>query len=87
LAGRVDVLVNNAGIIIPGPMELLPVSAFGAQIETNVNGSLRLFRALAPQMREREQGYLIQMSSCARAHSHARQRRVLRLQSRRRGGC
>jgi len=63
LARRIDVLVNNAAIAVPGPVELLPIGTFDAVHETNVNGSLRMFRALAPGMRERGQGYLIQVSS------------------------
>ncbi|MGH2531713.1 MAG: SDR family NAD(P)-dependent oxidoreductase [Thermomicrobiales bacterium] len=62
-AGQIDILVNNAGIVVPGPTELQPVASFDANLETNVNGSLRMFRAVAPHLRERGSGYLIQFSS------------------------
>lgn len=63
LTGRIDILVNNAGVVVPGPAALQPVSAFDANIETNSIGALRMFRAVAPQMRERKRGYLVQFSS------------------------
>ncbi len=63
LAGHIDILVNNAGVVVPGPAALFPATAFNANIETNSIGALRMFRAVAPQMRERKQGYLIQFSS------------------------
>ncbi|MBC8036298.1 MAG: SDR family NAD(P)-dependent oxidoreductase [Rhizobiales bacterium] len=63
LAGRIDILVNNAGVTVPGPVELQPVAAFNANLDTNLGGTLRMVRALAPQMRERKRGYLIQISS------------------------
>jgi NAD(P)-dependent dehydrogenase (short-subunit alcohol dehydrogenase family) len=63
LADRIDILVNNAGLVLPGPAALQPVNAFNANIDTNLNGALRMFRAVAPQMRERGEGYLIQFSS------------------------
>lgn len=63
LAGRVDVLVNNAGIVVPGPVGLQPVDAFAANLNTNCHGALRMFRAVAPHMRERGEGQVIQMSS------------------------
>jgi NAD(P)-dependent dehydrogenase (short-subunit alcohol dehydrogenase family) len=63
LAGHIDILVNNAGIVVPGPVGLQPVDAFAANIETNCNGALRMFRAVAPHMQDRGQGQIIQMSS------------------------
>lgn len=63
IAGRIDVLVNNAGIVVPGPVGMQPVDAFAANIETNCNGALRMFRAVAPHMQDRGEGQIIQMSS------------------------
>jgi NAD(P)-dependent dehydrogenase (short-subunit alcohol dehydrogenase family) len=38
MAGRVDVLVNNAAIVIPGPLELVPEAYFHRSFNTNVQG-------------------------------------------------
>ncbi len=63
LAGRIDVLVSNAGIVVPGPVELQTVPAFSANLETNMGGGLRLYRAVVPHMRNAGRGTIIQMSS------------------------
>ncbi|MEM6491297.1 MAG: SDR family NAD(P)-dependent oxidoreductase [Pseudomonadota bacterium] len=60
--GRVDVLFNNAGVSIPGPVEL-SMEAARRSFETNVFGQLRMLRAVGPMMREARNGLIIQMSS------------------------
>ncbi|MFE0757920.1 SDR family NAD(P)-dependent oxidoreductase [Inquilinus sp. NPDC058860] len=62
-AGRIDLLVSNAGIVVPGPVELQPPAWFGANLETNLNGALRMYRAVLPHMRAQRAGTIIQMSS------------------------
>lgn len=59
---RIDVLVNNAGINVPGPVEL-SMEAARKSFETNVFGQLRMLRAVAPAMRGNRTGLIIQMSS------------------------
>lgn len=44
-------LVNNAGFAIPGPVELLPVSEYRRQFETNYLGAIRLIQATIPLLR------------------------------------
>ncbi|RMC32477.1 SDR family oxidoreductase [Paracoccus alkanivorans] len=63
IAGRIDVLVSNAGIVVPGPVELQPPSYFNANIETNATGAHRMYRAVVPHMRKQGRGTIIQMSS------------------------
>jgi NAD(P)-dependent dehydrogenase (short-subunit alcohol dehydrogenase family) len=64
-SGPVDVLVNNAGIEGVGPVEEFPLAKFRAIMETNYFGALRCIQALVPQMRQRQSGCIINVSSVA----------------------
>lgn len=64
-AGRIDVLVNNAGFELRSPIELADEDEVRSQFDTNVFGVLRLIRAVVPQMRERKSGTVINVSSVA----------------------
>ncbi len=44
-------VINNAGFAIPGPVELLPVSEYRRQFETNYLGAIRLIQATLPLLR------------------------------------
>lgn len=61
--GPIDVLVNNAGINIFGPVELQDIEATHLSFDTNVYGYLRLFRAVLPGMRKRKSGLIVNVSS------------------------
>jgi len=58
-----DVLINNAGYGLLGPVELLDDAAVRAQFDTNVFGLLAVTRAFVPAMRERGAGRILNVSS------------------------
>ena len=49
--GRLDVLINNAGVGITGPVEESPNEEILAAFATNFNGPLRVIKAVLPGMR------------------------------------
>ncbi|WP_068110316.1 oxidoreductase [Tropicimonas marinistellae] len=61
--GGVDVLVNNAGYGQYGPVEDTPIDTARYQFEVNLFGLARLTQLLLPDMREKKQGLIVNISS------------------------
>jgi len=61
--GKIDVLINNAGMHSAGPVETTPEEFIKLQIDTNFLGMVRLTRAVLPHMREQNGGLIISLSS------------------------
>jgi NAD(P)-dependent dehydrogenase (short-subunit alcohol dehydrogenase family) len=62
-AGRIDVVVNNAGVAYAGVTEGFTLEQAKAQFEVNVFGPLRVNKAVLPHMRKQGSGLLIHISS------------------------
>lgn len=64
-AGRLDVLVNNAGYELAGASEDISLEEAKAQFETNFFGVIRMVKAVLPLMRRQRHGQIINVSSLA----------------------
>lgn len=63
--GKIDVLVNNAGIGITGPIEETPIEEIRNAFETNFYGPLEVIRNVLPYMRKQRSGHIINITSIA----------------------
>jgi NAD(P)-dependent dehydrogenase (short-subunit alcohol dehydrogenase family) len=57
-----DILINNAGILTPGPIEVLPLDAIRREFDVNVFGALSVINALLPALRK-ARGRIVQVST------------------------
>jgi NAD(P)-dependent dehydrogenase (short-subunit alcohol dehydrogenase family) len=62
-AGRIDVLVNNAGVAWNATTEDIDIDAAKVVFDTNYWGAIRCIKAVLPQMRERRSGHIVNISS------------------------
>jgi len=61
-SGGLDLLINNAGILTPGPIEVLPIDAIRHEFNVNVFGALSVMNAFLPALRK-ARGRIVQVST------------------------
>jgi short-subunit dehydrogenase len=61
--GQIDIVVNNAGIILVGPLESQTLASFQQAMDTNFFGALHTTLAVLPQMLARGQGAIVNIAS------------------------
>lgn len=63
--GKIDVLVNNAGIDLTVPIEEMPVAEWDRILDVNLKGPFMMSKAVFPTMKEQGGGYIINITSTA----------------------
>lgn len=62
---KIDILINNAGVGITGPMEEIPMEEMKNNFETNFFGPVGMINAVLPSMRTQKSGLIINITSIA----------------------
>ena len=63
--GRIDVIINNAGLMPQSPLERLKIDEWDRMIDVNIKGVLYGIAAVLPYMKQQKSGHIINVSSVA----------------------
>jgi NAD(P)-dependent dehydrogenase (short-subunit alcohol dehydrogenase family) len=63
--GKINVVVNNAGYLLIGPLEELSIEEFKEQVQTNFFGAIRVIKEVLPMMIRQKAGTITNVSSIA----------------------
>jgi NAD(P)-dependent dehydrogenase (short-subunit alcohol dehydrogenase family) len=63
--GRIDLVINNAGVLIPSPVVEIRRSDFQAMLNVNLFGAMHVMQAAVPLMREQGHGHIVNVGSLA----------------------
>ncbi|HVO36080.1 MAG TPA: SDR family oxidoreductase [Gemmatimonadales bacterium] len=63
--GRVDAVVNCAGVLVPGAIDTCPAEDITYQLDTNLGGTINVTRTFVPQFKRQGSGHLILIASLA----------------------
>ncbi|MFY1713906.1 SDR family NAD(P)-dependent oxidoreductase [Tritonibacter mobilis] len=66
--GEIDAVVNNAGILISGPVDGLPEQVWDAVMDVNAKGTFMVTQALLPSMKARGYGRIVNIASIGGKH-------------------
>ena len=61
--GRIDVVVNCAGVVEPGPLHTMPLGAIRRQFDVNAMGTVLVTKTILPTFLERGSGHFVHLSS------------------------
>ena len=64
-SGRLDIVINNAGVGITGPIEEIPTEEIRNNFDINLFGPIEVMKAVLPQMRSQKSGLIINITSIA----------------------
>ena len=64
-SGKLDIVINNAGVGITGPIEEISTEEIKNNFETNLFGPIEVMKAVLPQMRSQKSGLIINITSIA----------------------
>jgi short-subunit dehydrogenase len=63
--GHLDILINSAGILEPGPVDTMPLESLERMMRVNLYGTVNLTQAVLPSMRQAGSGHIVNVASLA----------------------